>query len=432
MANLDFSIIGDSGLKRSGGRLYEENLRKLSGNRAAMIYAEMSQNDPVIGSILFAIEQLCRQVQWSVEPASENSADAEPAQFVEECMSDMSHSWPDLISEILTMLINGWALHELVYKYRQGPDSTDPSKRSKFTDGKIGWRKIPLRAQESLDRWEFQDDGGIAGMWQSVMYGENPGNKFIPIEKALLFRTKIIKNNPEGVSVLRTSFRPWFFKKRLEEIESIGIERDLAGLPVAEVPPELLSPDATTTQKTMVEQLKVIVSEIRRDEREGLVVPAEEVPNGQGGNEKTGFRFRLLNSGGSRQIDVDKTITRYEQRIAMTVLAEFILLGLDKVGSFSLASSKVNMFATALNAWLDSIAEVFNRFAIPRLFAVNGWKLEQLPRLSHGPVQELSIDELGTFIANLGRSGMPLTFSSETENYLRRKANLPQVENETM
>lgn len=428
MAKLDFSIIGDSGLKRSGGRLYEEQLRKLSGTRAAKIYAEMSQNDPVIGSILFAIEMLCRQVQWSVEPASDNSADAEPAQFLEECMSDMSHSWPDLISEILTMLINGWAYHELVYKYRQGPDSADPSRRSKFTDGKIGWRKIPLRAQESLDRWEFQDDGGIAGMHQTVMYGTNPGNVFIPIEKALLFRTKIIKNSPEGVSVLRTSFRPWFFKKRIEEVEAIGIERDLAGLPVAEVPPELLSPDATTAQKAMVADLKVIVSEIRRDEREGLVVPAEEVPNGQGGNEKTGFRFRLLNSGGSRQIDVDKTITRYEQRIAMTVLAEFILLGLDKVGSFSLVSSKMNLFATALDAWLDSIAEVFNRFAIPRLFAANGWKLEQLPKLQHGPVQDLSIDELGVFLEKLGRAGFPLVGDDVLENHLRRKANLPPKE----
>lgn len=421
---LDLNIIGDSGLKRSGGRIYEEQLRKLSGGRAAKIYAEMSQNDPVIGSILFAIEMLCRQVTWSAEPASDNTADAEPAQFLEECMSDMSHSWPDLISEILTMLINGWAYHEIIYKYRQGPDSTDPSRRSKFTDGKIGWRKIPLRAQESLDRWEFQDDGGIAGMHQSVMYGTNPGNVFIPIEKALLFRTKIIKNNPEGVSVLRTSHRPWFFKKRIEEIEAIGIERDLAGLPVCEVPPENLMSDATATQKAMVEQLKVIVSEIRRDEREGLVIPAELNDDGK----PTGFKFRLLSTGGTRQIDVDKTITRYEQRIAMTVLAEFIMLGLDKVGSFSLVSSKMNLFSTALYAWLDSIAEVFNRFAIPRLFQVNGWKLEQLPTLKHGPVQELSIDELGVFLEKLGKAGFPLVGDDELENYLRRKANLPQRE----
>jgi hypothetical protein len=39
----------------------------------------------------------------------------------------------------------------------------------------------------------------------------------IPIEKSLLFRTSIAKGNPEGVSLLRTAYRSWYFKKRLEE-----------------------------------------------------------------------------------------------------------------------------------------------------------------------------------------------------------------------
>jgi hypothetical protein len=36
--------------------------------------------------------------------------------------------------------------------------------------------------------------------------------------------------------MLRTAYRPWFMKKRLEEFESIGIERDLAGLPIMWLP----------------------------------------------------------------------------------------------------------------------------------------------------------------------------------------------------
>lgn len=419
----DLKIIGDSGLKRSGGRIYEEQLRKLSGIRAVRIYQEMASNDPIIGAILFAIEMLCRQVQWTVEPTSDDKDDDKAAQFVTECMDDMSHTWPDLISEILTMLTYGWAYHEIVYKYRQG-DSNDPSRRSKYNDGKIGWRKISLRAQESLDRWEFQDDGGIAGMHQQVIYGTNPGNVFIPIEKALLLRTKSAKNNPEGVSILRNAYRPWFFKKRIEEIEGIGIERDLVGLPVMEVPPEIMNANASSDQKTTYEALKVIVSEIRRDEREGVIIPSELDEEGK----PTGYKLRLLSTGGTRQFDTNAIITRYDQRIAMTVLAEFILLGLDKVGSFSLVSSKMNLFATALDAWLDSIAEVFNRFAIPRLFAANGWKLEQLPKLQHGPVQDLSIDELGVFLEKLGRAGFPLVGDDELENHLRRKANLPPKE----
>jgi hypothetical protein len=36
-------------------------------------------------------------------------------------MDDMSHTWDDMISEILTMLVYGWSWHEIVYKKRVGP-----------------------------------------------------------------------------------------------------------------------------------------------------------------------------------------------------------------------------------------------------------------------------------------------------------------------
>lgn len=424
---IDLKIIGDSGLKRTGGRIYEEQLRKLSGIRAIRAYSEMASNDAIVGAILFAIEMLCRQVQWTVEDASDNKADTDASEFVRECMDDMSHTWEDMISEILSMLTFGWSYHEIVYKYRQGP-SKDPSRRSKYDDGRIGWRKLPLRSQESLYEWDFQDDGGISGMKQQIIYGPNQGIVTLPIEKALLFRTKSDKNNPEGRSILRNAYRSWYMVKRIQEIEAIGIERDLAGLPVMEVPAEILNAGASEDQKTLLADLKNIVSEIRRDEREGLIIPAEL----DNENMPTGFKFKLLSTGGNRQFDTNEIVTRYEQRIAMTVLAEFIMLGLDKVGSFSLVSSKMNLFSVALDAWLDSIEAVFNRYAIPRLFEVNGWNLEKLPQLKHGPVQDVSIDELGKFISDIGRAGIPLTLDNELENHLRRKANLPLVDTENM
>jgi hypothetical protein len=64
---------------------------------------------------------------------------------------------------------------------------------------------------------------------------------FIPIEKMLLFRTTVQRNNPEGRSMLRTAYRPWRNKKRIEEIEGVGIERDLAGLPMARIPGKFFS-----------------------------------------------------------------------------------------------------------------------------------------------------------------------------------------------
>jgi len=186
---------GTTGLKTFSGRIFEEFLPELGGTRAIKIYEEMRKNDAVIKTILFAISKLISQVDWPVIPASEDNEDKLRAEFLEQNMQDMSRTWQQTISEILTFLAFGWAYHEVVYKIRRG-DTKDGRFRSKHNDGKWGWRKIPLRGQESLDRWILDPDGGIRGLRQFAIETEHAKPAIIPISKALLFRTSIEKKQP--------------------------------------------------------------------------------------------------------------------------------------------------------------------------------------------------------------------------------------------
>lgn len=410
--------LGSTGLERYGGHIDEEFLPQLKGERGIRTYKEMRDNDPVVGAVLFAIDMLIRGVPWHVEPAGEKVEDLDAAEFLESCLQDMSSTWEETISEIMSFLVFGWSYHEIVYKQRQG-DNRDPSKRSRYNDGRIGWRKIPIRSQDSLWEWKFDETGGIRGMVQQPP--PHYRQVFIPIEKALLFRTSNQKGNPEGRSVLRNAYRPWYFKKHIEEIEGIGIERDLAGLPIAWVPPELLSRSAAPEDRALLAEIKKIIRNVRRDEQEGVIFP---LMYDSETNQKL-YDFNLLSSGGTRQFDTDKIIQRYDQRIAMTVLADFILLGHEKVGSFSLASSKTDLFATALGAWLDGIAAVFNRNAIPRLFQINGMQLENLPQLVHGDIETPDLTEIGDYITKLAGTGMELFPDPILEEKLRSFAKLP-------
>jgi hypothetical protein len=334
--------LGQTGLHRYGGFIYEETHPRLAGQRAVKVYQEMSENDAVVGAVLFIIESLCRQVAWRVEEPNEGAGAKEAKRLIEQCLTDMDHTWEELLSEILSMLVYGFAPFEVVYKKRVGPDETDLRFKSDFEDGKIGWRKIAVRAQDSVWRWEFRTDGSLAGFWQQAPPTWVP--VFIPVEKMLLFRPKAPRNNPQGRSMLRNANRSWFLLKRLQEIEAIGIERDLSGLPTIQVPPEWLMPSATDDQKALVRHLTELVQQIRRDEREGVVIPAEVVsvagPNGMLQERKTGISLTLLTTGGRRAIDVGPAIERYENRIAMTLLCEFLFLGTGSTGSFALADSK--------------------------------------------------------------------------------------------
>jgi hypothetical protein len=228
------------------------------------------------------------------------------------------------------------------------------------------------------------------------------------------------KNNPEGRSLLRGAYRAWYMKKNIENLEAIGIERDLAGLPVMEVPPSLLATNAALPQKQLAAALQNILTNVRRNSQEGVMLPMEYTPEG-----KPMYSFKLLSSGGSRQFDTNSVITRWDMRIAMSLLADFMLMGQDKVGSFALASSKVNLFTVAIGGLLDIIADVMNRFAIPRLFALNDFQVSDYPKIKHGDLGAKDLNELGQYLVRLSQAGMPLFTSPELTKYVLEVAGLP-------
>ena len=150
---------GRLGQKRNGylGIFYEEFLPELRGIRGVETFNEMAENNSTIGAILFAIENLMRQCEFSIEPGGTTAKDKEAAEFVEQCMDDMQLTWAETLSEILSFITYGWSYHEIVYKRRMGR-SNNPETNSKYDDGLIGWRKLPIRGQETLYEWIYKDE----------------------------------------------------------------------------------------------------------------------------------------------------------------------------------------------------------------------------------------------------------------------------------
>ena len=422
----DFMEIGSSGLVQYGGRVEEDFLRQLQGKRGYAIYREMSENHPVIGGILQAVEMLFRSVDWSVEPSDPNNQAAiDQAEFVAGCMNDMSVTWEDTISNVLSMLTYGFSFNEIVYKRRQGP--TDDGNGSRYSDGAIGWRKLPARSQDTVYEWKFDANGGIEGLTQmNPIAGTGP--VFIPIEKALLFRTTTKLNNPRGRSVLRSAYTSWYYQKRIQTIEAIGIERDLCGMAVAYVPPQLLSDNATAQESAALNEIKTIVRNIRRDEQEGLVFPLAYDPE----TKQKAYDIQLLSSGGRRQFDTNAIINRYDQRIAMSILADFILLGHEKIGTQALSVSKIELFMDTIEAWLAGISDVFNNYAIPRLLRLNGVADDLFPSLAYSAPRDPDLGVLGDYVSKLTSSGALLP-DDGLSDYLRDLAGLPaEVSEEVM
>lgn len=395
---------------------FEEFLPELRGTRGVQTYYQMSENDDTVGAILFAIQILMRQVDFTIEPGGPSDIDKAAAEFVESCLYDMANTWQDTLAEILSFLTYGWSYHEICYKRRNGR-KRDPDFSSKFDDGLIGWSKLPIRAQDTLFRWEYKPGTDVL-LGMSQMPPPDFGVLTIPLEKALHFRTTSVKNNPEGRSILRTAYKSWYFKSRIQEIEGIGIERNLAGFPVLYTPPNmnLWDPDDKESQEAL-SWARDIVTGIKQDSEMGIVLPG-----GEGG-----WKLELLHGNTGKAIDTNAVIERYDKRIATTVLADFVMLGQQSVGSFALASSKTKIFALAVGTYLDVICDVFNSQGIPRLIALNGKAFSQItdyPHMVHGDIEDKDLAVFGEFLQRVSASGI-LQPDEQIEDYVRRVAGLP-------
>lgn len=431
-SGMTYTEVGNSGLRAFAGWVREEFLPQLTGRQGAQKYREMMDNSPIIGAIMASIVATMRKVEWRVEPADDSGEAAEAADFLDSCRDDMTDTWEENVVEDLSMLGYGFAAKEIVYKKRMGrdpgkaPDGTDLGK-SDYDDGLIGWRRLPIRGQDTVLKWFFDANGEIKGMTQQPWSGALID---IPIEKLLLFRPSQHKNNPEGRSILRTSYVPYYFIKRLQEQEAILGER-MGGLPCVKVPSELIqaASDGDAIATAAMAAYKKMATNIRIDEQMGILMPSDMQPGPNGPSSSPAYSFELVVPQGGRgmALNINDTVNRYNTQILTSVLADFLTMGHDARGAQNLGQTKIDLFYQAIEGFLNSNAAIYNRHAIPRLWRLNGFDMDYMPKLIPDLAIRVDLDVLSNFVTRLASAGMPIFPNDDVQRYLLEAAGLPDV-----
>lgn len=388
--------VGNSGLKHWAGYISEEFLGELRGARGMRVYDEMRRNEPAVAGMLAAITAVITQMDWDVQPKDKkNPADVAAADLVRDSRDGMKHAWDDFIGEVCTMFAFGWSLFEIVYKLQ---------------DGRVMWDKLAFRGQDSLTSWTISDNGDIEEFVQ--LPAPDYKERKIPQWKFLLFRTNTEKNNPEGIALLRPAYKPYFYKRSMEEVEAIGAERDLIGVPIMEVPWGATAAD--------VEKAQEIVENIKNDDQSGVVLTAI------GPNPEQRYNLRLLSGQGSsgKVSYTDRLIQRYAGEIHMVTLSQFLRLGMTGSGSYALSSDQRDLFQIAIRGWMKKISAILNRDAIPRLLAMNG--MTGKCSFVHGRIGQLNLQTFVNFVTSGVQNGF-LTITKEDEQWLRKEAEMPPL-----
>ena len=405
--------LGVAGANTNNGQIRaDEFLPELRGKKAIRKYREMRDNDSTVGAVMYSVEQILRDVELDVKEANDSPEAIAEREYVLSVLNDMDHSLDDHVAEALSYLSYGFGWFEVTYKRRVGPTERSPKKNSKYTDGRMGVRKIASRAPWTVSRFDVdRGTGDVLGIDQDV--GFMGGKNYIPVNKSLYYRTTSLNGDPSGRSILRNAYTSYEYLNNLQAIEAIAVERELAGIPVARIPSEYLSGDASPAQSSFVGNLQQILRDVKFNEQGYIILPSDTYPDKDGSPTTTRLvDVELMASNGKRNIDINPIVSRYQHDIARSMLSEFLLLGTSG-GSYALSKSKTDLFLRALESYIQAIVDVLNKQLVERLWQLNGLNYDLMPTIVAGDVAPHDLREISSFLRNLNGAGIDVSSRPE-------------------
>lgn len=421
---------GFTGLLTLSGSVMEECSHELRWPEAINTYKRMAK-DGAIAPALELVEMMIARVPWTVKiPEGYEEQLKDKANFVRQCINDMDQDFQSFIKQVVSYNRYGFSVHEKVYRFRLKENG------SKYNDGLVGIKKLPIRSQDSIERWYWKNNGrelagcvqnvvtpgteGSSNGWDFVATNSSPlTQKKIPRKKFLLFRNNPLKDSPVGTSPLNGAWQAWKYKQAYQESEAIAVAQDSNGFKVLYIPPEYMTTDASEDKKEAFEEYKKILSNMHQAKQSGVILP---LITDQDGNKMFELKFESIT--GQKSYDTNAIINRYTSEILTALFADFLSLGSNGSGSFSLAESKISVVEMAIQSKLDEIKSQLNHDLIKQLFELNGWDTDVLPYLDYGSVGTESLDELGKFIQRVSATGN-LPKVPEVINWIMKAADIP-------
>jgi len=381
--------LGTTGLDVRGGNIYQEynyDLQSLSSRM--VVYEEMRRSESALAAIEQIITLPIRQADWRIELGDDKNF----GEFVRwNLFEGLSHSFDDLLREVLLAPLYGFTIHEKVFEDK--------------SQGYLGWRKFAERARRTVTEWQFDRTGGLEGIVQTGIRPDNAEmyTVEIPIKKLIVWTWRKESGNPEGIGAFRQAYKHWRYKQAFEEFAAIRIERQAMGMPKATQPPG-------GAPQTEVDAVAKLLQRIRTAHDSGLLIP-------------DGWLVDMLNLGPA-DVPFESHIERQHQSILQTVLGQFVGLGQGgDTGAWALSKDSSSFFLMGLETIADWMASYFNRYCVAQLARYNALGDIEPPRLVHGPLGVRDPDVISSAISKLFDPKLQLP--ENIEEYMRAELGLP-------
>lgn len=410
------SEIGNLGIKVDFFQIADDAVRDLAFPNFIKTFDEMA-NSAVVSATLSAINTIASQVEFYIDSYDGTETHKGRRDFLHQCLfEDMKNPFSHTIRDALTMTKYGFSVLEKVYRFRRR------NKGSKYNDGRIGIKYLPIRAQTSIKKFHFDEYNREIVSVEQKLIGNRIINRTsdsvkIGADKILLFRVNPNGLSPYGRSPLADAYKPWRVLEQLQDIETTSANRNLNGIPHLTAPSEVLSEDLDDPDSIKrLRSLKAGLSAISSGEQSYITTPSDRYDASEGGAAQ--WDFKLVTGSSSHLSAISGIIGRYNNETFQTMCADVLTLDNGQGGgSTSLTSNKQTMLNLFVEARIKEILDVINNDLVPDLWRHNGWDDTKCPKIKHGRVEKITLEALAKAVQQLmATNSIPITV--ENINYL--------------
>ena len=397
--------LGSLGIRHFGGVTQDELKAELNWPRSINTFRDMSYHSAV-NAPLTLFENIISKATWTYKPpADATEEEKEQAKIINQMMQDMEQPWSEFIRDVLSSNVFGFSVHEKVFRKRYKANG------SLYDDGIIGWKKLPIRVQESISKFIFSEDGNeIIGVQQNLSAINDIYNRFskrsnlinIPRSKFILFRTGKHRGDPFGKSPLRDAYLAWRFLTALEELEATGVAKDLNGLPVLYLPAQYLATDAPPEVQAIRLYYENVMRNLQMNEQSAVILP--QVIDSE--SRTPMFKLDLLSVDGKKNFDISKIKEYYRGLIFISLFADILLQGNTNTGSFALGSIKNSLSGAYAERLISNIAEVIQNDLIRQTYEINSWPTDRMGKLDFDNLDNTDIESLSKYLQRVASVGL--------------------------
>ncbi|MFN3008608.1 phage portal protein family protein [Mycolicibacterium wolinskyi] len=381
--------LGDSGVQIFNGIISSDEYRpELRGRYAIKMYEEMRRGDATVHAGLMAVKYPIISVTWNTESGGEDTVDEDAKELIDYNFTEVLN-WRETLTEMLTMLDFGFYVAELVFDVRpvNGVD-------------RIVLVKIAYRKQTTIEAWETKEH--TPGITQRLTSGETVS---IPMDKLIILSHQKEGDNWEGLSILRSAYQNWYYKKTFYQIDAVKHERQALGVVKIKYP--------KGADQKMRDEAKAAAANVRANERAYIEEPE-------------GWDINFMDMQANTTADPKESIAHHDRQILKNMAVQYIDIGAQSSsGSFAASTDQRALLEQQDQAIAEQIAAAVNEVIVKKIVDLN-FTVNDYPKWKPGRVAHEDVAVLAEAATKFKSAGM-LTVTDEDEEHARSILHFPDM-----